>query len=78
LAGARVRAGVEERFAAARRSKGATLNPIPTDDWTWSDRRMRAEWFKATLADNDWRARIKNLPGAAFGEGVDHKHAWRD
>ena len=31
---ARVHAEIEERFAAARRGKGATLDLIPTDDWT--------------------------------------------
>ncbi len=77
-AGARVHAEIEERFAAARRSKGSTLDLVPTDDWTWPDWRALAEWFKATLADDDWRAKIKNDPGAAFDEGVDRKHFWRD
>jgi hypothetical protein len=76
--GARVHAEIEAQFAAARRNKGATLDLVPTDDWTWPDWRALAEWFKATLADEDWRARIKNVPGAAFDRGVDRTHFWRD
>jgi hypothetical protein len=77
-AGARVHAEIEAQFAAARRRKGATLDLVPTDDWTWSDWRALAEWLKATLIDDDWRARLKNLPGAAFGEGVSRHCFWRD
>jgi hypothetical protein len=77
-AGARVHAEIEAQFAPVRRRKGATLDLAPTNDWTWSDWRALAEWLKATLADNDWRARLKNLRGAAFGEGVERKHFWRD
>ena len=77
-AGARVHAEIEAQFAAARRRKGATLDLLPTDDWTWADWQALAEWLKATLADEDWRARLKNLPGAAFGEGVPRNCFWRD
>jgi hypothetical protein len=76
--GARVHAEIEAQFAAARRRKGATLDLLPTDDWTWADWRALAEWLKSTLADEDWRARLKNLPGAAFGEGVPRNCFWRD
>jgi hypothetical protein len=76
--GARVHAEIEAQFAAARRRKGATLDLLPTDDWTWADWRALAEWLKSTLADEDWRARLKNLPGAAFSEGVPRNCFWRD
>ena len=56
-AGARVHSDVEKQFAGARRKKGATLNVIPTDGWDWSDWRLLADWFKATLVEDDWRAR---------------------
>jgi hypothetical protein len=77
-AGARVRAEIEGQFAAARRRKGVTLDLLPTDDWTWPDWRALADWLKATLADDDWRARLKKLPGAAYGEGVPRNCFWRD
>jgi hypothetical protein len=69
---------VEKQFAGARRKKGATLNVIPTDGWDWSDWRLLADWFKATLVEDDWRARLATLPGAAFREGVDRDNFWRD
>ena len=40
--------------------------------------RQLAEWFKATLVDDDWRARLKALPGAAFTDGVSQSQFWRD
>jgi hypothetical protein len=77
-AGARVHSEVEKQFAGARRKKGATLNVIPIDGWDWSDWRLLADWFKATLVEDDWRARLTKLPGAAFREGVDRDTFWRD
>ena len=38
---------------------------------------MLADGFKATLGENDWRARIANVPGAAYSEGVERKRFWR-
>lgn len=37
-----------------------------------------ADWVHAWLLEQDWEARLRNLPGEAFGEGVERKHLWRD
>ena len=68
-AGARVHAEVEKQFAAARRKKGTTINVIPIDDWDWLDWSQLADWFNAVLCEEDWRVRLRNVPGAAFDTG---------
>ncbi len=77
-AGAHVHDEIEKRFAALRRKRGVTLDAIPTDGWTWPDWRHLADWFKASLVEDDWRARLKALPGAAFTVGVSQNKFWRD
>jgi hypothetical protein len=77
-AGARVHSEVEKQFAAARRKKGTTINIIPIDDWDWLDWSQLADWFNAVLCEEDWRVRLRNLPGAAFDTGVSANRFWRD
>jgi hypothetical protein len=77
-AAARVHSEIEKRFAAARGKKGTTLNVIPIDDWDWTDWSQLADWFKAVLLDEDWRMRLRNVPGAAFDAGVSRNQFWRD
>ncbi|MGO9772052.1 MAG: DUF6538 domain-containing protein [Roseiarcus sp.] len=77
-AGARVHFEVEKQFAAARRKKGTTINVIPVDDWDWLDWSQLADWFNAVLCEEDWRVRLRNVPGAAFGFGVGRNRFWRD
>lgn len=77
-AAARVHAEVEQQFAHARRNKGATLDLTPVDDWEWPDWRLLADWFKAILIEDDWQARSRQLPGAAFDTGVTRSLFWRD
>ena len=77
-AAAQVHTEIETQFAALRRNKGVTTDAIPTDDWTWPDWRQLAEWFKATLVEEDWRARLKNMPGAALSDGACPVECWRD
>ena len=55
-----------------------TIDAIAVDDCNWPDRQKLADWFKATLGEADWRARIANAPGAAFSDGVKRKQFWRD
>ena len=77
-AAARVHSEIEKRFAAARRRKGTTVNAIPVDDWDWTDWRQLTDWFQAVLLDEDWRMRLRNVPGAAFDAGVSRNQFWRD
>ena len=67
-AAAHVHLEVEKQFAALRRKTGVTLDVVPTDDRTWLDGQRLAEWIKATLVDDDWCARLKDVPGAAFND----------
>jgi hypothetical protein len=77
-AAARVHAEVEQQFAHARRNTGVTLDLTPVDDWEWPDWRVLADWFKAVLIEDDWQARSRQLPGAAFDTGVVRNLFWRD
>ena len=77
-AAASIHAEVESQFVLARRRKGTTLNVIPTGDWEWPDWQKLADWFKAVLVEEDWRARLRSIPGAAFDDGVDRQQFWRD
>ncbi len=51
---------------------------IPVDDWFWADWQQLADWFRATLIEEDWCIRLRELPGAAFDGGVERKRFWRD
>ncbi len=47
------------RFADARERKGlisraGALPSIGTDGWVWPDREALADWFEASLAEEDW------------------------
>jgi hypothetical protein len=77
-AASHVHAEFEKHFTVLRRKKGAAIGIIPTDDWTWSDWSQLAEWFKATLIEDDWRARLKGVSGAVFDAGAKPKQFWRD
>lgn len=55
----RVAAEVEAQFALAHRKKGVILCVTPVDDWTRVDRQTLADWFTATLIEDDHR---KSLP----------------
>jgi hypothetical protein len=65
-AASHVHAEFEKYFTALRRKKGAVIGVIPTDDWTWSDWSQLAEWFKTTLIEDDWRARLKEFPAPSL------------
>lgn len=60
---ARVAVEVEAQFALARRKKGVTLAVTPVDDWAWTDWRMLADWFTATLIEDDHRKSLARLTG---------------
>ena len=77
-AAAGVHAEIEKQFAAARRKKGRTLNVISVEDWDWPDWQQLADWLKAVLIEDDWQARLKNLSGAVFHDGVKRSLFWRD
>ena len=74
----------DKRFAEARRTRGLDaaedgLVAVGTDSWTWSDWQMLATWFGASLAEQDWRARLCNLTGAALGAEPDlSRLPWRE
>lgn len=75
-------AGVHEEFersvAMARRTAGLTLDVVSVADWVWPDWQVLADWVHAWLLEQDWQARLRNLPGEAFGEGVERKRFWRE
>jgi hypothetical protein len=77
-AAASFHAEVESQFVAARRQKGTTLNIVPTSDWEWPDWQKLADWLKAVLVEEDWRARLRTISGAAFDVGVDREQLWRE
>ena len=72
-AAASVHAEVERQFAAARRAKGVTLHVIPLDGWEGPDWQKLADWFEASLSEQDWQARLRTLPSSAYGDGFDRR-----
>ena len=77
-AAAEVHQEVERRIAEARRAAGVTLDVISVADWTWPDWQALADWMHAWLLEEDWKERLSNLPGEAFGTGVERKRVWRE
>ena len=74
----------DDRFAEARRRKGLSPGPdgpaaLVAEGWTWPDWHALASWFGASLAEEDWRARLGSMPGAAFTAERDlSRLPWRD
>lgn len=64
------------RFAEARRARGLSAGEdgpacIGTDDWSWPDWQALATWFGASLAEEDWRARLASVVGGTLGPESD-------
>ncbi len=55
-----------------------TLHVIPMDDWEWPDWQALADWFKATLIEQDWQSRLRHLRGSSFADGGERYRSWRD
>ena len=73
----------DKRFAEARRNKGLSAEQgrpesVETEGWTWPDWEALAAWFGASLAEEDWRARLATVKGGALGREPDLAHLpWR-
>jgi hypothetical protein len=66
----------DRRFAEARRAKGLSVLPdgpaqLDTEGWSWPDWQALATWFGASLAEQDWRARLRDVAGGAFASEPD-------
>lgn len=57
------RVAVEVQFALARRKKGVTLAVTPVDGWAWTDWQTLADWFTATLIEDEHRKSLARLSG---------------
>ncbi|MBD8906928.1 DUF6538 domain-containing protein [Methylorubrum zatmanii] len=74
----------DAHFAEARRRKGLSPGPegpaaLVAEGWTWPDWQALASWFGASLAEEDWRARLGSMPGATFTAERDlSRLPWRD
>ncbi|GJD43778.1 hypothetical protein AFCDBAGC_1633 [Methylobacterium cerastii] len=74
----------DDHFAEARRRKGLSPGPdgpaaLVAEGWTWPDWQALASWFGASLAEEDWRARLGSTSGAALTAERDlSRLPWRD
>lgn len=74
----------DARFAEARSRKGLSPGPdgpaaLVAEGWAWPDWQALASWFGASLAEEDWQARLGSIPGAAFTAERDlSRLPWRD
>lgn len=72
------------RFAEARERKGLVSNTgelaaIGTDGWAWPDWEALAAWFEASLAEEDWQARLLTITGPVLSKDADPSRIpWRD
>ena len=72
------------RFAEASERNGIArhdreLPAFSTDCWTWPDWEALAAWFRASLAEEDWQARLSGITGHALSTDADlSRIPWRD
>ncbi len=60
----------DRRFAEARQRRGlaSAADQLPSTDtssWSWEDWDALARWFGASLLEDDWRERLRQVRGAA-------------
>lgn len=73
----------DERFNEARQRSGVTVEGfgpavVSTANWTWPDWEALANWFGASLAEEDWRARLATMKGGVLRAEPDLAHLpWR-
>ena len=65
-------AEASERSGLARRD--GDLLVMSTDDWAWPDWEALAAWFEASLAEEDWQARLSEITGQALSTDADLSH----
>lgn len=61
----------DRQFAQARQQRGLGSEidgptAVDTGSWTWEDWEALARWFCTALQEEDWRARLKDMPGAVL------------
>ncbi|HEV7326651.1 MAG TPA: DUF6538 domain-containing protein [Bosea sp. (in: a-proteobacteria)] len=61
----------DRRFAEARQQRGLASDAegpaaLDTGSWSWEEWQALAGWFGATLQEEDWRARLREAPGAVL------------
>ena len=67
-AAARITTELDAQFAGIRREKGFTVGVIHVDSWTWSDWESLADWFKATLIEDDLKSLIMGRKGRSLSD----------
>ena len=74
----------DRRFRDARERAGLACDgdepsALSTDSWTWPDWEALATWFGASLAEEDWQARLVSMPGPVLAKDADPSQIpWRD
>ena len=74
----------DRRFREARERTGlacddSELSLLSTIRWTWPDWEALAAWFEASLAEEDWQARLVAMPGPVLAKDADPcRIPWRD
>jgi hypothetical protein len=66
----------DRQFAQARQQRGLVSEvdgpaPIDTGSWSWEEWEALARWFGTSLQEEDWRARLKEMPGAVLAASPD-------
>ncbi|NEU14596.1 hypothetical protein G3T14_21130 [Methylobacterium sp. BTF04] len=73
----------DSQFSEARCRKGLSVDAdgpasLGTEGWVWPDWQALASWFGASLAEEDWRARLGSVTGVALGAEPDlSRLPWR-
>ncbi|MEO5807653.1 DUF6538 domain-containing protein [Devosia sp.] len=69
-AAGRITTELDAQFAGIRRERGFTIGVIHVDSWTWPDWEQLADWFKATLVEDDLKSLIMGRRGRALAAGA--------
>lgn len=66
----------DRRFAEARLQRGLASDAdgptaLDTGSWSWEEWQALAGWFGAVLQEEDWRARLQQMPGSVLAVSPD-------